>query len=90
MGPVIQVILQFDAPFWEAINGGRLRNASVLHSPVTTFPTFWTQLPLRAAVLSAWTAGSNAACLSTASDDELITKAHGSLEALFGCRVSAG
>jgi hypothetical protein len=53
-GPVIKLNLRFRSAFWEELDGGRYANAAFFHAPHTDFPTFWTQLPLRAPLLVAW------------------------------------
>ena len=87
MGPVLKVLLQFQSRFWEQLHAGRYRRAAFFHAPGSPFPTFWTLLPLRAALLTAWTAGPNAERLSSLSDDELTATALSSLEAIFGRRA---
>ena len=82
-GPVLKVLLRFRAPFWEELDDGRYRDASFFHSPETTFPTFWTAMPLRAPLLNAWIGGPKAACLSEATDTQIIRQALTSLEAIF-------
>ena len=88
-GPVLKVVLRFRNVFWEELDGGRYRDASFFHSPGTTFPTFWTCMPLRAPLLNAWLGGPDAARVSEAPDSEIIHKALESLESLFGGRLPA-
>lgn len=68
-GPVIKVLLRFRRPFWEEIDDGRYADAGFFHSPRAAFPTFWTMLPARAPVLSAWAAGPQAAQLAGVGDE---------------------
>lgn len=88
MGPVLKILLQFRTRFWEQLDGGRYLRASFFHAPAAPFRTFWTQLPLRAPLLTAWTAGPNAARLSAQSDDELVSTALMSAETIFGKRAA--
>ena len=87
MGPVLKVLLQFQTRFWEQLDHGRYRRAAFFHAPGAPFPTVWTSLPLRAALLTAWSAGPNAQRLSALNDDELIATALSSLETMFGRRA---
>ncbi|HLA62913.1 MAG TPA: NAD(P)/FAD-dependent oxidoreductase [Rhodothermales bacterium] len=67
MGPVVKVLLAFDTPFWanqKDVGGASLADMGFLFAPGAPFPTFWTHLPLRAPILTAWTAGPTAAALS--------------------------
>lgn len=86
-GPVLKLGLRFRNAFWEELEGGKYRHAAFFHSPHTAFPTFWTSLPLRAPLLTAWMGGPAAARLSTASDSEIVREALESLSALFGPRA---
>jgi monoamine oxidase len=47
-GPVIKVALHFREAFWEKAH----RDVAFFHSPEGAFPTYWTQLPVRAPLLS--------------------------------------
>jgi monoamine oxidase len=88
-GPVLKLGLRFRRAFWEEVDGGRYEDASFFHSPDTTFPTFWTQLPVRAPLLTAWIGGPKAARLSNLSTDEIAREALTSLAAVFGGRPAA-
>jgi monoamine oxidase len=83
-GPVIKVLLRFRKPFWEEIDGGRYADAGFFHSPRATFPTFWTMLPARVPVLSAWAAGPQAARLAGVGEDEIVRTALHCLVKIFG------
>ena len=78
-GLVVKAVLRFDAAFWER----RFPTASMWHDADAAWPTWWTYLPLRAPVLSAWAAGPAAGALSGKSQDELIDSALQSLAGLF-------
>ena len=82
-GAVLKVILRFRQAFWEEVDGGRYRDAAFLHAPGPSFPTFWTTLPLRAPVLTAWMGGPAAERLSGESDARIVRAALDSLIALF-------
>ncbi len=69
MGPVIKVVLCFREAFWETLEGGAWRDGAFF-SGDGAFPTFWTQLPVRAKTLVAWAGGPLAERLVNASDEE--------------------
>jgi monoamine oxidase len=79
-GPVIRVAMRFHSAFWEA----RAPGVAFLHVPQAPFPTFWTPLPLRAPLLTAWAGGPKAARLTGASSHKLAIAALGSVERVFG------
>jgi monoamine oxidase len=87
-GPVIKVILRFRSAFWETLDDERYRKGAFFHSPKAPFPTFWSSLPVRTAVLVAWTAGPNAARLAGSSEAEIVQLALDSLETIFGKRAN--
>jgi len=87
MGDVLKVVLRFRRPFWETIGGGRYRDAGFFHARDQEFPTFWTALPDRAPVLTAWTGGPRAEHLSRASDAVITRAAIAGIQALFGKSV---
>jgi monoamine oxidase len=86
-GPVIKVVMAFTKPFWAEVQKGRYRDAGFFFAPQAPFPTFWTSLPSRSAVLVAWAAGPNAGRLAGQSKDQILTHIFASLRALFGRRV---
>lgn len=83
-GSVLKVVLRFRTVFWEELDDGRYRDAAFFHSLETTFPTFWTSMPLRSAFLNAWIGGPPAAKLSEHSDARIVQEALDSLQAMFG------
>jgi len=85
-GPVIKVSLVFRSPFWEETAAGRYREAAFFHLPEAPFPTFWTTLPLRTALLTAWAAGPNADRMAGVDPRQVIASALTSLERLFSKR----
>ncbi len=82
-GPVIKVLLRFRKPFWEEIDNGRYAETAFFHAPRTAFPTFWTMLPQRAALLTAWAAGPAAAQLAGVGRDEVVRTALRCVEKVF-------
>jgi monoamine oxidase len=82
-GPVIKLVLRFRKSFWEEIDGGRYADAAFFHAPRAAFPTFWTILPQRASLLTAWAAGPAAARLAGVAADEVVQTALGCLDKLF-------
>ena len=85
-GPVIKLMLRFGCAFWEELEGGRYRNAAFFHGPGADFPTFWTQLPLRAPLLVAWAGGPRAARLSSGTPQDMVAHALRTLQSMFGAR----
>ena len=85
-GPVLKLSLRFRTAFWEKLDGGRYEDAAFFHSAATAFPTFWTSLPLRAPLLTAWIAGPKAARLSMYEMPDIVRQAMDSLSTVFGGR----
>ncbi|HVX84835.1 MAG TPA: NAD(P)/FAD-dependent oxidoreductase [Phycisphaerae bacterium] len=80
MGNVVKVILRFSEPFWEK----RVPDLDFCHAPGAAFPTWWTTLPLRTAVLTGWAGGPAADALSGHCEDELLTEAVKTLSRVMG------
>jgi monoamine oxidase len=78
-GPVIRVAMRFHEAVWEK----RAPGVAFFHSPDASFPTFWTPLPIRAPLLTAWAGGPKAARLTGLSRCALIAKALASVQAIF-------
>lgn len=78
-GPVIRVAMRFHEPVWEK----RAPGVAFFHSPGAAFPTFWTPLPLRAPLLTAWAGGPKAARMTGLSPRTLIAKALAGVHAIF-------
>jgi monoamine oxidase len=55
MGRVFRITLRFRERFWEGRK--QLEDLSFIHSLEPWFPTWWTMMPLRVPVLTAWAAG---------------------------------
>jgi monoamine oxidase len=88
-GPVVRLILRFRSAFWEELDGGRYRNAAFFHTPTSYFRTFWTQLPVRAPLLVAWSGGPRAARLSSCgAPGDITAQALKSLQTMFGNRCN--
>jgi monoamine oxidase len=86
-GAVIKVLLAFKTAFWrekdfEKIVGVNLQKLGFLFSEVL-IPTWWTQFPSTAPLLSGWLAGPKAAQLKDESDEMIFQKAIDSLSAIF-------
>ena len=79
-GPVIRVAMRFHTRFWDK----RARDVAFFHSPAAPFPTFWTPLPMRAPLLTAWAGGPKAARLTGSSPRKLVDVALASVESVFG------
>ena len=85
-GPVLKLSLRFRKAFWEELDDRKYAGASFFHSAETAFPTFWTSLPLRAPLMTAWMAGPKAARLSTREMPYIVGQALESLSTVFGGR----
>jgi len=86
-GPVLKITLRFACPFWEELDDGRYRDAAFFHSPQADFPTFWTQMPLRAPLLVAWAGGPRALrAANNAEPGEVVGRAVAALQTMFGKR----
>ena len=79
-GPVIRVAMRFHRPFWEA----RAPGVAFFHVPEAAFPTFWTPLPMRASLLTAWAGGPKAARLAGSSNEKLLSAALRTIGMVFG------
>jgi monoamine oxidase len=79
-GPVIRVAMRFHAAFWDRRHPG----VAFFHVPDAAFPTFWTPLPMRAALLTAWAGGPKAERLTGSSKKVLLKRAMESVNAVFG------
>ncbi len=87
-GPVLKVILRFQEPFWESLDGGKYRNAAFFQASNQVFPTFWTSVPMRTSHMVAWTAGPNAMRLAGQQSARVVRAALSSLQSIFGRRVA--
>lgn len=78
-GPVIRVAMRFHRAVWEQ----RAPGVAFFQAEGTPFPTFWTPLPLRAPLLTAWAGGPKAARMTGLAPRTLIAKALESVHAIF-------
>lgn len=86
MGAVVRVALRFRERFWESVKdaaGKSLAELGFLFSEDPHFPTWWSQLPARTAVLTAWSAGPRGEQNSGLSHDALSRRALDSLASLL-------
>jgi len=86
MGAVIRVTLHFREKFWERVKdktGKPLADLGFLFSEDQHFPTWWSQLPARTPVLTAWSAGPRAEANSGLSQDAVTARALDSLAAIL-------
>jgi monoamine oxidase len=86
MGPVVKLVLCFSKPFWAEIDEGLHRDVAFFHAQGAPFPTFWTSLPVRAPVITAWSGGPKAAKLVGRGTDEVLRPALASIAEIFGKR----
>jgi len=89
MGPVIRVVLRFRERFWERIEadsktGKRsLSEMSFLHSDDRVFPTWWTTMPRKTPILTAWSAGPHCSTLAFQDQATIFSRALESLSRLM-------
>lgn len=89
MGPALRVTLLFKERFWAKKNFASSRNANNLSSlgflfaPAFKFPTWWSMLPRRAALLIGWVAGRRAQALASLGEAEIVDMAIASLAGIF-------
>jgi monoamine oxidase len=89
-GPAIKIILQFKMPFWkqkEFTGEKKLASVGFLFSDEPV-PTWWTQHPSNAAVLTGWLGGPYADRLKHTSTEELLHLSLASLATIFGLEKS--
>ncbi len=84
-GQVIRVVFRFREAFWE--KNAELANAGFLLSPEKHFPTWWTTLPVRAPVLTGWSAGPHADGLLGQPQQSVISHALSDLARITGSTV---
>lgn len=81
MGNVVRITLRFRERFWEQRD--ELRRLSFLFSRDEWFPTWWTALPLRAPLLTGWSAGPGAEKFAGRGEDFVVEQALASLSRLM-------
>ncbi len=79
MGAVVKAVLRFRDAFWEK----SIPDLDFFHAPEEPFPTWWTTLPARTSVLTAWAGGPHAAALSGKTSDSILTVAIRSLSKML-------
>src|ERR1700752_798979 len=79
LGHVVKVVLRFRAPIWESLSltddHGKLadlKNLTFIHAPAEALPTWWTQFPVKAPLLTGWAGGTRADRLSLESEDSIL------------------
>jgi monoamine oxidase len=91
MGKVVRVTLCFRERFWEKLphtDGKTLADLSFLFSHNELFPTWWTEMPERVPIITAWAAAHSAELLAGMSESRVIEKAVEALSGLFGVENS--
>ncbi len=84
-GAVIKVMLRFREPFWE--DQERCHDAGFFHARDAIFPTFWTTLPVRSSLVTAWAGGPQAQRLRGMSASRIVHHALDSFASLFKARA---
>jgi monoamine oxidase len=79
-GPIVRVAMRFHTRFWQARSPG----VAFYHVPQAAFPTFWTPLPMRGALLTAWAGGPKAARLTGSPNHRLVAEALRGVQSVFG------
>ena len=78
-GPVVRLAMRFHEAVWEK----RAPGVSFFNRPNAPFSTFWTPLPMRAPLLTAWAGGPKAAKLSGLSTRRLTAEALACVQKVF-------
>ena len=86
-GQVFRVTFLFRERFWDRIDN--LRDAGFFFTEVPTFPTWWTTLPVRAPILTAWSAGPRNEHLMGRSREEVAGEASAALASFTGLARAA-
>ena len=87
MGHAARVVFRFRERFWEAWE--ELADLGFLLSQEAVFPTWWTQVPVRAPVLTAWAGGPKAEKIAGCEEGEAVELALGTLGSLLGLEQAA-
>jgi monoamine oxidase len=85
-GQAVRVVLRFREAFWEADKD--FADPSFLLSDEPVFPTWWTTLPVRAPILTGWSAGPCADALIGKSRIEVLSQAISSLARITSHRAA--
>jgi monoamine oxidase len=95
MGEVVRITFRFREPFWGSASnipnarGRDLSQMSFVFSQQKPFPTWWTTLPIRSAILVGWAAGPNAQTLRGRSEEFILQQAIASLSAILGTDIQS-
>jgi monoamine oxidase len=84
MGHVVKVVMGFRSPFWERVHDGRYRAAAFFRSGAPPFMAYWTQMPLRSRLVTAWSGGPGATALHDVPEADVVDRAVAGFGALFG------
>jgi monoamine oxidase len=82
-GHVVRLVLRFREAFWAS--NPDLSDAGFLFSDERLFPTWWTSLPVRAPVITGWSAGPHADELLGHSRSAVVSEAIATLARITGC-----
>ncbi len=85
-GQVVRVVLRFREGFWE--RNPDLQHAGFLLSDEKFFPTWWTPLPVRAPLITGWSAGPRPDELAGRSEEEIRRCALADLGRITGATAS--
>lgn len=87
MGTAVRITVRFRSRFWERLRtrDGKCSFADVsfLHSTDASFPTWWTQLPIRAPLWVGWSGGPSALRLARLEERAILDRALRSLASLL-------
>lgn len=93
MGQIVRMVLVFDVPFWEegypTLKSGDPKDTCFLHGRGLPVPTWWTQVPTRAPLLTGWAGGPSALALTGKPRAEVARLALGSLSKLTGVSAAS-
>jgi monoamine oxidase len=89
MGHVVRVVMSFRSRFWEAIGGGRFADLGFVRCTGQPFTAFWTQVPVRTELVTAWAAGPMAIALANVSPAHRIELALDGFGTLLGAPAVA-
>jgi monoamine oxidase len=84
-GKVIRVVCRFSEPIWESERG--LGDAGFIFVDEPSFPTWWSALPLRAPILTGWSAGPKTDQLTGRPREEVIREAVRALSKMLSVSV---
>jgi monoamine oxidase len=82
MGQALRITLRFREPFWE--DREELFELGFLFSHDEQVPTWWTEIPVRTALITGWAAGPAAARLSGLGSRAIVDRALSSLGRMLG------